>query len=213
MRVGEVGGNTGFAKVVSSTNNEVILKIEQLQQPPLKSLNLSIVLALPRPQMLKRILQAASIFAVDNVYLVSANRVEKSYFHSPVLADSSIREFLLLGLEQGGHTRLPNVKVYPRFNLKKELPDLINNFSNRFVAHPSSAKTFLEYYNEVSVVNSPQALVAIGPEGGWIDDEIQEYELQGFKPLLLGKSILSVEVAVIATLSQFAMINGTSVKL
>ena len=44
-----------------------------------------IVLALPRPKMLRRILRTIAEYGVENLHLVNSARVEKSYWQSPLL--------------------------------------------------------------------------------------------------------------------------------
>ena len=45
------------------------------------------------------------------------------------------------------------------------------------------------------------AALAIGPEGGWTDDEIRAAEAAGFRPLTLGRRTLRAETAPIAALA------------
>jgi hypothetical protein len=44
-------------------------------------------------------------------------------------------------------------------------------------------------------------LVAVGPEGGWADDEVALLEARGFSPVGLGPRILRSDVAVVALLA------------
>ncbi len=47
-------------------------------------------------------------------------------------------------------------------------------------------------------------LLAVGPEGGWIDYEIERMLLSGFKGVGIGTRILRVDTAVIALHSMLA---------
>lgn len=51
------------------------------------------------------------------------------------------------------------------------------------------------------------ALILIGPEGGFDDDEINWAHAQGYQPLRIGKSILRVETAAIAAAALFASLE------
>ena len=48
--------------------------------------------------------------------------------------------------------------------------------------------------------------MAIGPEGGWIQREVDTFAARGFTPVSLGTPILRVEAAVAALLGQIALL-------
>src|SRR6266498_5143028 len=100
----------GDAEVLAATPDEVVLRPALDQDPPPPS-PVSLLLALPRPKILRRVLQAAASMGVKRIVLLGSWRVEKSYFSSPALAPDAIRAELLLGLEQGRDTMLPEVTV------------------------------------------------------------------------------------------------------
>ena len=96
---------------------------------------MKLVVAMPRPKELKRILRLVATYGVGQLHLVNACRVEKSYFQSPILQNS--RDYLLEGLEQGGHTHLPTLHVHKL--LKPFVEDQFAQISsghNIWLAHP-----------------------------------------------------------------------------
>jgi hypothetical protein len=56
-----------------------------------RPLPLTVVLALPRPKMLRRILRALAEVGVKELHLINSYRVEKSYWQSPLLAPTALR--------------------------------------------------------------------------------------------------------------------------
>jgi len=123
LRAGVVGGPIGTARVVEAGGSraanedpgaEVTLHLS-LGAPPPPALSLRLVLALPRPKVLARLLVDAAAAGVKAIDLIGAWRVEKSYWHSPVLTDERMREHLIVGLEQGGDTVLPLVRSHRLF--------------------------------------------------------------------------------------------------
>ncbi|HUS65687.1 MAG TPA: RsmE family RNA methyltransferase, partial [Kofleriaceae bacterium] len=52
-----------------------------------------------------------------------------------------------------------------------------------------------------------RTIVAIGPEGGWIDRELETFERLGFSAVSLGAAVLRVESAVAATLAQLTLLR------
>lgn len=196
LRAGIIDGPMGTATVLSSGKEKVTLQLDCRQAPPAKAAT-ALILALPRPIMLKRVLAQAASMGVDRIMLINARRVEKSFFHSSHLSPAKIDEALRRGLEQAGDTRLPRVSIHPRFRpfIEDELPPPRAGGPRRLLAHPDGAM------GKPAPATSPppageRQLLAIGPEGGWVDFELQCFQQQGFIPFSWGPRILRVDTAV-----------------
>lgn len=205
IRIGLLDGPLGQGRVVEITKQHVSLATSFLEEIP-PSPPLDIILALPRPIMLKRVLAQAASLGVARIYIINAGRVEKSYFHSALVREESFRESLLLGLEQAMDTRIPQISLHPRFRpfVEDALPEIAANTPLRLVAHPEGKNTL------ATVVPLPlktRALLAIGPERGWSDFEIEKFVEQGFTPFSLGPRILRVDTAVPALMSQLTLLR------
>ena len=98
---------------------------------------LTLILALPRPPMLKRILFSAAMLGIKKIIILNFNRVEKSLWNSSSLKPPAITEQLTLGLEQAKDTIMPEVILKKAFKpfVQDELPVLIKGKS-ALVAHP-----------------------------------------------------------------------------
>jgi RsmE family RNA methyltransferase len=129
---------------------------------------------------------------VKRIVLLGSFRVEKSYFASPFLAPEAIRAELLLGLEQGRDTRVPDVLVRRFFKpfVEDELAALFPE-RTRLLAHPAGLAPL-----EALRPAEPRAAVAIGPEGGWTAYEADELRRRAFAPFSLGARVLRVDAAV-----------------
>jgi len=110
IRVGVVGGRMGEAEVISAGEEELVLRPRLEEEPP-PPVPLQLLLALPRPKILRRVLQSAASLGVKRLVLCGSYKVERSYFGSPSLRPAAIRAELLLGLEQARDTILPEVVV------------------------------------------------------------------------------------------------------
>lgn len=195
LRVGLLGGDMGSAEIVALSEVELVLRYTLEQAPPPK-LPVTLLLALPRPKMLKRILETVATMGVQRLVLMNSYRVEKSFWDSPWLQAESVREQLLLGLEQGRDTVLPEVVLEPRFKpfVEDRLPGLSAG-TRKLVAHPVAAETCPVQLQE-------PVTLAIGPEGGFIPYEVDKLREQGFEVVHLGSRILRVETAVPVLLSR-----------
>jgi RsmE family RNA methyltransferase len=190
LRVGVVGGLTGDAEIRPPEGGALVLA-PRLDVPPPPPAPLELLLGMPRPKILRRVLQAAASLGVKRIVLCGSFRVEKSYFGSPLLEPAALREQLLLGLEQGRDTVLPEVFVRRMFKpfVEDELPVLLPA-PQRLLAHPVGAGPLPDV-----APREPVAL-AIGPEGGFTAYEAGLLVEHGFRAFSLGARILRVDTAV-----------------
>ncbi|NBA94096.1 16S rRNA (uracil(1498)-N(3))-methyltransferase [Pseudomonas sp. R5(2019)] len=195
MRVGQLNGLMGQALVLRLEGHEAELQVSFDQPPPAK-LPLTLVLALPRPKMLRRVLQTVAAMGVPKLVLVNSYRVEKSFWQTPFLEPAAIREQLVLGLEQARDTRLPEVLIEKRFKpfVEDRLPAMVDGTLG-LVGHPGNYPACPRGLDE-------PVTLAIGPEGGWIPYEIDLLGKAGLQPVQLGERILRVETAVTALLAR-----------
>ena len=205
VNVGKINGSIGKAKLVNKVNtgnqkkNELNWRIEidSLNNRPPNTLGVTLILAMPRPQMLKRILQTVACLGVESLHLIQTSRVEKSFWQSPSATTHAMHEQLILGLEQGMATQLPKIYCHKRFTpfMQDILPGILNK-GEHIVAHPNSKQ------NISCFAGNKPATLAIGPEGGFIDQEVSQFEKNGFISCSMGQRILKVEIAVTALISK-----------
>lgn len=195
LRVGQINGLMGQASVVRLEGHEAELQVSFDQQPPAK-LPLTLVLAVPRPKMLRRLFQTIATLGVPRLILLNSYKVEKSFWQTPFLTPEAIRENLILGLEQARDTVLPEIIIEKRFKpfVEDRLPAIAADTLG-LVGHPG------DYPACPRAVQQPVTL-AIGPEGGWIPYEVDLLAKAGLQPVQLGARILRVETAVTALLSR-----------
>lgn len=195
LRVGLLGGLMGEARILALSRDELLLQFVLDTAPPPK-LPLTLLLSLPRPKMLKRILQSVAAMGVERLVLINSFRVEKSFWSTPWLEPQSIREQLLLGLEQARDTMLPEILIEPLFKpfVEDRLPALCRG-SRCLVAHPLAESSCPVALNQALTL-------VIGPEGGFIPYEVEKLTAAGFEAVHLGPRILRVETAVTALVSR-----------
>ncbi len=202
VRVGVVNGQVGtglIQEIRAGKPSRVVLKFTpqdvKPERPPV-----DLILAMPRPIMLKRIISQATAMGVGKLFLINAARVEKSFFHAGLLQEDKMLPHILHGLEQARDTLIPEVEVNKRFKVFVEdrIPELSDHYSLKLAAHPEAEPL-------TSQINLPVAgrvLLAIGPEGGWTEYEMGKFEEQEFTAFSFGKRILKVDTAVVALLAQ-----------
>jgi RsmE family RNA methyltransferase len=192
LRVGVKGGRCGTATVLTQHPERLELQVVLDEAPPQRP-GVDLILAIPRPKALKRVIPAVASLGVDRVVLINAARVEKSYFDSKVLASEFLGGLIDLGLEQARDTVAPTIEMAERF--KPFIEDRLGSFGDavRLLPHPAAP-------HALSPVVGKRVLLAIGPDGGWVPYEVELLVKHGFAPVSLGARILRVEVAVPAAI-------------
>jgi RsmE family RNA methyltransferase len=202
VRAGLIGGAIGNAEIVADDGDAVALRFVPTRAAP-PQLDVELVLAVPRPKVLSRVIEICAAFAVRRVDLTNAWRVDKSYLSSPRLGDQALAQAARLGAEQGGTTQLPELHVHTRLMelLDDRFPALGGPNVLRLLAHPTAPPI-----ERVVTIRAP-AIVAIGPEGGWIQRELDTFVDRGFAPVSIGAPILRVEAAISAVLGQLLLLG------
>ncbi|SFZ98296.1 conserved hypothetical protein TIGR00046 [hydrothermal vent metagenome] len=206
LTIGEIGGNIGKAAIAQISNNEILLSDVVLDKKPPVKLDLTVILALPRPKVLRRLIMDMASLGVNKLIIVNSYRTQKSYWQSPLL--DRIDEFIFEGLQQAIDTVPLVVELKKRFKpfVEDEFPALLvdNNGSeeqsNAVIAHPYATQSWKAYLNAAkcntnSKDNMPKVL-CIGAEGGWIDYEVDLLCKHGCRAVSLGERILRTETVV-----------------
>lgn len=195
LSVGCLDGPIGWGRVSRRGEGFLELDVEASQPPPAKH-PVQLVLALPRPKVLNRVLASATSLGIEAIHLVNAWKVEKSYWKSPRLAPENLLQQRLLGLEQARDTILPTLHLHRLFRpfAEEVLPGLVQG-RTALAAHPGAPDACPRD------LGGP-ALLAVGPEGGWIDAELDSLQVAGVRTVDLGPRILRVETAVAALMGR-----------
>ena len=206
VRAGVINGPVGTGEIVSVKNTEVVLRFTP-EGPPSEQPPLDLILGLVRPIMLKKILAQAASLGVGRIFLINANRVEKSFFGASLLKDERYRTYLIEGLEQAKVTYLPQVSIHQRFRpfVEDFVPTIAKSYSRMLVAHPEAGEALKQV---TGTEISGRTLLAVGPEGGWVDFEIEKFLDQSFMPVSLGERVLRTDTAVVALLSQLMVLRS-----
>lgn len=189
LRAGLLGGMVGTGTILDDDGHQLVLSFVPLSPPP-PPLPLQLILALPRPLMLKRIVRDVTSLGVQKVVLLNSSKVDKSYWQTPELHGDKLREKMLEGLSQAKATVLP--EIIERRAFRHFVEDELLAFcegTQQILAHPGP------FPSMPHALHQPVTL-AVGPEGGWTDFEVQEFCRRGFSCHSFGSRILRVETAI-----------------
>ena len=192
------GLSAWLARIESVARNCVEFSLlEQLpSQPP--AVNVSLLLAIVKFDAFEWALEKATELGVSSIVPLAAARSEKGLLAAAAKRSQRWQKILYEASQQSRRLCVP-------------LLDNVSKPAQAFVAPPPkirlllseridapSIRTSLASANRTKVAS---AALAIGPEGGWTDDELAAACASGFQEASLGQLILRTETAVIAALA------------
>jgi len=193
-----VGLTTG--KIISLDKNHCQLELGVISPGSEPWVNL--IVGLSRPQTSKKILEHGTTFGAHKIHFFNATLSEKSYMDSKVFESHESEAYLKLGLSQSAtYYKLPAVKV-DKFNPAKNY----EGEKQKFILDLKESKSFLDYQEDIDFA-LPISL-AIGPERGFVQEDLIKFHDAGFKSVKISSSVLRVEHAIYSSLSQLELIRG-----
>ena len=225
LKTGEVNGPIGTSEITAVKGeaassplgeNEYSITVRCTHMQESLAPWVDLILAPPRPRVMKRLLPQLATMGVGRIFLVGAKKVEKDFWGATLLKPENYRPLLIDGLMQAGTSILPTLETRRNFRkFVKEEVDGLWPAAKRIVAHPYGADSTRIFANVANARESfagirsiredsrfEAVLLAVGPEGGWTDEEVALLEERGFARYSLGSRILRTDTATIALLAQ-----------
>ena len=194
LKTGELDGKVGTGEIVSIDGSTVAVRVSHTEESLRPWFDL--VLAPPRPRVMKRLLPQLASLGVGTIVLVGAKKVEKDFWGATLLKEENFRPLFVDGLMQAGTSVMPRLET--RRNFRRFIADELDTLfptANRIVGHPSGAF-------DSSPCREGRLLLAVGPEGGWTDEEVELLEARGFSRYSLGSRILRTDTALVALVAR-----------
>ncbi len=206
LKTGVLNGSIGTSVIERIEGGSVTVRCthETPSLPPW----IDLILAPPRPRVMKRLLPQLATLGVRRIFLVGAEKVEKAFWGAQLLKEEIYRPLLVDGLQQAGTTAVPIIHIAKSFRrfIDFKLDSAFGGQSPRIVAHPAATSAAAP---EVAATSAAAPVLAVGPEGGWTDEEVARLEGKGFVRMSLGPRILRTDTALIALLSRLMQTYDT----
>lgn len=202
LRIGRLNGPYGTGTVEKISDRSVTLSCVWEQRVPVRP-PIDLLLAMPRPKVLKRLWAQLAALGVGRIILTNAQKVERYYFDTHILDSAFYTQRLMEGLQQARDTVLPEVTVVKRLNpfLKEERFPMVGK---KLLADPSGTRTVFQCLEKSDAKTSmcfpppaDRVLVVVGPEGGWTPYELDLFRSHGFEAFGMGARILRTDTACI----------------
>jgi 16S rRNA (uracil1498-N3)-methyltransferase len=189
------GQQAWLGEIVAVGRDEVEFKLIELLPAILPSLETTLLLAIVKFDAFEWALEKATELGVNQIVPLAAARSEKGLFAAAEKREARWKKILLESSQQARRTRVPTLappqKPEAAFALQREGLRV-------FLSEASEAKPLREILNGQQ---ASSAILAIGPEGGWSEQEFAAARKAGFYEASLGRLILRTETAVIASLA------------
>ena len=152
-----------------------------------RRLPLTVLVGLPRPQTAKKVLHDLASLGAARIIFFESAKGDPGYLTSSLWKDGEWREHVLKGTEQACSTLVPEVT---RVGSLAEAISFIDAAAWKLALDPYEA-------TGVPEISAPanSAVLAIGPERGFADEERTALRGAGFAFAHLGDRILRVEAA------------------
>jgi len=195
---GVVNGPMGIVPIVEITNG--IVKIGTPYGPTPLRPPVDLILAMPRPKVMKRLWAPLASMGIQQITVIGAERVEPFYFESHALNEDVFRTLMIEGLEQARDTHLPAVQVVKSFSwfAGHQLTAIAAN-RKKLLGQPGAHESVRQSLH--SARQGTQVTLAVGPEGGWTQNEIDAFALHGFIPVSMRDRALRTDTAIISLLA------------
>ncbi|MGE3172814.1 MAG: 16S rRNA (uracil(1498)-N(3))-methyltransferase [Planctomycetota bacterium] len=203
LQAGILDGPIGTAEVVALDGDAVQVRVDcRTPPPPARDV---LLLAVPRPKVLLRVLEYAAALGFAELVLFRSWRVDKSWLDSSALRPDVVDLHLRLGLEQARRTARPRLQLFRRFRpfVEDVLPHLPLP-AHRFCAHPTAAVPT----HALAPGRGAPFAVALGPEGGFLPYEVARLADAGFLPVRLSGHPLRTEAALCALHAQLDLLRS-----
>lgn len=162
--------------------------------PATEALNLTLVLAIFKFDRMEWAIEKCTELGVSRIIPVIARRTDRHLAAAAVKRQERWQRLARQAAEQSRRASPPEV----------DSPAELRNLSN-FISPDSTRIVLSEVERDARLRDmldaESEATLAIGPEGGWTEDELTWFGKSGWKPASLGDSILRAETAAIVAIA------------
>ena len=194
------GSAAWLARIESVARDRIEFALLELLPAPQPAADITLLLSIVKFDAFEWALEKATELGVTKIIPLAAARSEKGLLAAAAAKRSQRwQKILLESSQQSRRLRLPQLGdlTKPAQAFAAQSAEFRLMLSERSDA--PSLRNILGHSNPVKV--PARAALAIGPEGGWTDDELSTARAHGFQEASLGQLILRTETAVIAALA------------
>ncbi|MGH9688596.1 MAG: RsmE family RNA methyltransferase [Candidatus Acidiferrales bacterium] len=176
-------------------------------------LRVTLLLSLVKFDRFEWCLEKATELGVSEIVPLAASRSDKPLIAAAEKRSARWKKILVESSQQSRRLHPPILRVVPLDERNGATADYVSTPQLAFAASPADYKVTLSERPDApslrvvlahwpshlpEVAHDLSAALAIGPEGGWTDEELSAARTAGFAEASLGENILRTETAVLA---------------
>lgn len=192
------GSAVWLSRIESVARNRIEFALLEQLPVPKPAADTTLLLSIVKFDAFEWAIEKATELGVTRIVPVGASRSEKGLLAAAAKRSQRWQKILVEASQQCRRLRVPQLD---------ELTNPAQAFTgqaSRFclmLSERSDAPSIRATLNIFDRAKPAAAALAIGPEGGWTDDELAAARAAGFREASLGQLILRTETAVIAALA------------
>lgn len=191
-------GGAALAKVIEAKRDTLVAEVTQWLEPlTLPVAKLVLAIALPKGDRQKTLIDAATELGVTRLVPILS---ERGVAQPTDKALERLRRQVIEACKQCGRNRL--MEISEPVSLSELQAGCGEEATMRWVAHPYTIAGPLRLLSSHLHGPATSSLLAIGPEGGFTDEEVNQLANAGWSVVGLGPLILRIEIAAIAAIAQ-----------
>lgn len=192
------GSAAWLARIESVARNRVEFALLDQLPTPQSAPEITLLLAVVKFDAFEWAIEKATELGVTRIVPLAAARSEKGLLAATAKRSQRWQKILLESSQQSRRLRIPQLD-----DLAKPAQSFAAQSANfrLMLSERSDAPTIRSTVPVAIPAQSRRTALAIGPEGGWTDDELAAARAAGFQEASLGQLILRTETAVISALS------------
>ena len=191
------GQHVWLGRIARTTRDHIeFVLVDQIpaHRPPI---DVTLLLAIVKFDAFEWALEKATELGVTSIVPLAAARSEKALLSGAPKRADRWAKLLTEASQQSRRLRPPALSEVTR--PKQAFAAAANNTSKILLSEKSDAPVLREILSSPTPLKT--AALAIGPEGGWTEEEFATAHAAGFREASLGKLILRTETAVAAALA------------
>jgi len=197
-KVGEIihltnGCGEHFITQIIKDGKRLHLQIEKSEKIAPAAVNIILAVGFIKPNRLEFILEKCTELGVNKFILFRSQFTNYISYNKERFV-----KIFRQAIKQSLQYYLPEILILDSMD---EFLQKTNDTNIRFCAVDANSPPVLDILNSSSILQEDSVLMTIGPEGGFAPEELDQFKINGFQSISLGKNRLRTETAAITSIS------------
>jgi 16S rRNA (uracil1498-N3)-methyltransferase len=197
------GQRVFLARITEAGRDSVTFALEEELPATDPSLQIDLLLAVVKFDRFEWAIEKATELGVSSITPIAAERSEKGLLAAAPKRAARWQRILFESAQQARRLAPPNLHSLAQFAATVKTPRQPSELRVLFSERPNAPtlRSVIDSARSKSSAPVKHVVIAIGPEGGWTDDDLLAAEKSGFSAASLGPLILRTETAVTSAIA------------